>query len=249
MIENNNQEEIEINLWELIGALWSKAGIIILSGVLLGLLALVGTKLLVTPQYESETKMYVLSKQNEAGLTQGDMQTSTFLTKDYVELIKSRTVTEEVIAQLGLNLTNQEILEKIVIIIPADTRVIKIRAKDPDPYIAAKLANAIRDVSGIHIQKVMNIEAVNVVELANVPNTATSPNLKRNAVIGGALGVLLACAFVITIHLINDTIKTGEDIEKYLKISILGSIPAIEEEKRKKGKKKQVKKEKAKKKK
>jgi Capsular polysaccharide biosynthesis protein len=247
MGENNNQEEIEINLWELIGALWSKAGIIILSGILLGLLVLAGTKLWITPQYESETKMYILSKQNDTGLTQSDMQTSTFLTKDYVELIKSRTVTEEVIAQLGLNLTNAELLGKIIIEIPADTRVVKIRAKDPDPYVAAEIANAIRDVSGIHIQRVMNIEAVNVVELANVPESVSSPNSIKNAVMGGAFGVFLACGLVIIIHLINDTIKTSEDIEKYLDISVLGSIPVTEGQKNKRKRRKERKRRKRKK--
>ena len=76
-------DEMEIDLREIFSLLISKIGIIILSGVILALVAIVGTKLFITPQYQSITKMYVLTKQNESALTNSDLQTSTLLTKDY----------------------------------------------------------------------------------------------------------------------------------------------------------------------
>ena len=232
----NNPEEIEVNIGELLLVLWSKAAIIILSGTLLGLLALVGTKLLITPQYVSETKIYVLSQQSDSGLTQGDMQASTFLTKDYAELIKSRTVTEAVKAEIGLTMVDEELSDKISVSTPADTRVIQISVKDPDPYEAAKIANSVRGVASSHIQDVMGIDAVNTVETANIPEEPSSPSTMRNAAVGGTLGVLLACVLVLIIHIKNDAIQTGEDIEKYLGISVLGNIPLREGEKKKKNK-------------
>ena len=101
-----NNDEIEIDLREIFSVLLSHLGIIILSGLVLGLVAIVGTKVFITPQYQSVTKMYVLAKQNNDTLTSADMQTSTLLTKDYAEMIQSRTVTEAVIAQLGLDMTH-----------------------------------------------------------------------------------------------------------------------------------------------
>jgi Capsular polysaccharide biosynthesis protein len=231
MVEKYDREEIELNLWELIRVLWSKVGIIVLSGIVLGSLVLIGTKLLIVPQYEAETKVYVLSKQNDIGLTLNDMQASMLIAKDYAELIKSYTVTEEVIILLGLNITNKELLNRITVIIPNDTRIIKIRVRDPNPEIAAKLANTIRDVSSTQVQKLMNIEAVNTVMPARVPSFATSPNLKKNAVIGGALGVFLVCVFIIIRHLLNEAPKTSKDAERYYQIRVLDSISATEEEK------------------
>lgn len=130
----NNDEEREIDLGEIVHLLLSKLWIIILSGIVFCLATVMGTMLLVTPKYESTTKIVVLSKQDSNTLTNQDMQISTSLTKDYVELIKSRTVTEGVIAQLGLDMTHEQLLKKLSVDTPTDTRVVSITIKDTDPY-------------------------------------------------------------------------------------------------------------------
>lgn len=221
----NNDEEREIDLGEIVHLLLSKLWIIILSGVVFCLATVMGTMLLVTPKYESTTKIVVLSKQDSNTLTNQDMQISTSLTKDYVELIKSRTVTEGVIAQLGLDMTHEQLLKKLSVDTPTDTRVVSITIKDTDPYTAAEIANAVRDVASKHIQQVMDIKAVNVVETANIPDEPSSPSLLKSGVIGAALGILLSLAIVVIVYLMNDTVKTPEDVEKYLGLSVLGTIP------------------------
>ena len=109
----NNNDEIEIDLGEIFHLILSRLGVIILSGIILGVISIIGTMLFITPQYESTTKIMVLNKQDSNTLTSADMQTSTQLTKDYAELIKSRTVLEGVIAQLNLNITYQQLLGTI----------------------------------------------------------------------------------------------------------------------------------------
>ena len=108
---------------------------------------------------------------------------------------------------------------------PTDTRVVSITVTDTDPYTAAEIANAVRDIASKHIQQVMDIKAVNVVETANIPDEPSSPSVPKNGVIGGLLGILLAAAVVIIVYLTNDTVKTPEDVEKYLGLSVLGTIP------------------------
>ena len=223
----NNDEEREIDLGEIVHLLLSKLWIIILSGIVFCLATVMGTMLLVTPKYESTTKIVVLSKQDSNTLTNQDMQISTSLTKDYVELIKSRTVTEGVIAQLGLDMTHEQLLKKLSVDTPTDTRVVSITIKDTDTYTAAEIANAVRDVASKHIQQVMDIKAVNVVETANIPDEPSSPSLLKSGVIGAALGILLSLAIVVIVYLMNDTVKTPEDVEKYLGLSVLGTIPYV----------------------
>ena len=213
----NNNDEVEIDLGEVFHLLLSKLGVIVLSGIVFCLAAVMGTMLLITPKYESTTKIVVLSKQDSSTLTNQDIQTSTSLTKDYAELIKSRTVTEGVIAQLKLDMTHEELLKKL--------SVVSITVTDTDPYTAAQIANAVRDIASKHIQQVMDIKAVNVVETANIPDEPSSPSVPKNGVIGGLLGILLAAAVVLIVYLTNDTVKTPEDVEKYLGLSVLGTIP------------------------
>ena len=119
------------------------------------------------------------------------MQTSTQLTKDYAELIKSRTVLEGVIAQLNLNITYQQLLGKLTVDTSTDSRIVTIIVSDEDPYTASEMANAIRDMAAEHIQSVMDIEAVNVVDSANIPSEKASPSLAKNGVIGGLLWVVI----------------------------------------------------------
>ena len=108
-----NQDEIEIDLLELLRVLWSKIGYVILAALALGLLMVLVSKVFMKPQYESTTKMYVLSKQDSSStVTSGDLQASSLLTKDYAELIQSRQVVETVIAQLNLDLTYEEFFEQ-----------------------------------------------------------------------------------------------------------------------------------------
>lgn len=227
-----NNDEIEIDLKEIFGLLISKAWVIILSGITAGLIFIVATMLFITPQYESTTKMYVLNKQAEGQITSADMQSSLYLTKDYSELIKSRTVTEGVIAQLNLDLRHEEMLEKMSVTSPTDTRVIAITITDEDPYTASQIANAVRDIAAAHIRNVMDTEAVNVVENANIPDEKASPSLSKNGIIGGMLGVVLATAIILIVFLTNDTVKSQEDVEKYLGLSVLGTIPMSDTQKK-----------------
>lgn len=235
-----NNDEIEIDLGEIFHLILSKLGIIILSGIILGVVSIIGSMLFITPQYESTTKMVVLNKQDSNTLTSQDMQTSSQLTKDYAELIKSRTVIEGVIAQMNLDMTYEELLKKVTVETPADTRIVSIIVRDEDPYTASQIANSIRDMAAEHIQAVMDIKAVNVVDTANIPSEKASPSLAKNGVIGGLLGVIIAMGIVIVVFLTNDTVKTEDDVERYLGLSVLGNIPLMAEEtksKRQKSKK------------
>lgn len=239
MEQQNLQDntDIEIDVLELFHVLLNKFWIILLAGIIAGLAFIGGTILFITPQYESTTKMYVLSKQDNNTLTQQDMQTSLSLTKDYAELIKSRTVTEGVIAQLNLDLTHEELLKKMAVDSATDTRILSITVTDADPYEACKIANAIRDVAANHIKNVMDIDAVNVVETANIPDQKASPSITKNGIIGGFLGVLLSVVIILIAYISNDTVKTQEDVEKYLGLSILGTIPLMTTDRKKKKKK------------
>lgn len=222
--ETNN--EVDINLRELSGILLRKSWIIVLTAVTLAIVAFLYSKYSLTPMYQSTTKIYVMSKQDtSAAVTFNDLQTGSQLTNDYMTLIKSRPVTEKVIADLGLDLTHNQLVDMISVYNPSNTRVLHITIEYIDPYMAKEIADAIREASAIHISNVMNIEKVNIVEEANVAENPSSPSVMRNTVIGGMLGVLIAGAAIVLITIMNDTIKTPDDIERYLGISVLSSIP------------------------
>lgn len=233
-------QEDEIELLELFNVLLQKAGIIILSGVIVAFLAILGTKLLITPQYQSVTKMYVLNKQEKTMLSFTDLQTSSQLTKDYAEIIQSRKVLETVIAELELELKYKDMLNKIEVETASDNRILTIKVLDSDPYLARNIANTLRDVAAEHIKNVTDSEAVNVVDEADVPDSKFSPSVGKNGVLGAMLGLILAAAVVILQYISNDTIRVAEDVERYLSLSVLGTIPLAKMDNKKKKKIKRV---------
>ena len=234
-------DEIEIDLWEICLVLIHHLALIISVGIMVALGAFLFTQLLVTPTYESTTKIYILNKQENASVTYSDIQLGTQLTKDYAELIQSRFVLEEVVQGMGLDLTYEQMKEKVSVTTPTDTRILAITVKDSDPVMAMKMANAIREAAAVHIMNVMDIQAVNVAETANMPMKKSSPSVLKNTFIGGLLGVFLIIAVVLVRYLMDDTVKTPEDVEKYLQLSTLAVIPLNEGEADGKKKKKKVK--------
>ncbi len=241
---NDDGDVIEIDILELAGVVLSKIWIVILSALIFGAATYLFCVFLVTPKYESTTKIYVINRQSSDALTYSDLQSGTQLTKDYQELVTSRPVLEEVKAELGLDIENDRFKKKITVSVPTDTRIVSITAEDTDPYMARAIADAIRVSAAEHIANVMNTEAVNVVEQANLPTEISSPKIIRNTVIGAVCGAFIAVMIIIVIYIMDDTIKNPDDVEKYLNISVLGSIPVLDEEVVRNGSKKKNKKKK-----
>lgn len=241
MENRTGNDEIEIDLFEIFGILLNKFWLILSAGVFMALVCFVISKFLLTPTYESTTKIYILNKTDNSSVTYSDVQMGTQLTKDYAELINSRYVLEEVIQKLSLPMEYRELLKKVSVATPTDTRIVSITVTDTDPVLAMNIANCIREAASDHIQNVMDIEAVNVVETANMPTEKAGPSVMKWSLIGGLLGALLLCAIILMQYLLDDTIKSSEDAEKYLGLSTLALIPVAEDEKTGKKKKKRKK--------
>lgn len=236
MNENVKKDSaLEVNIGDLLLVLLKRWWIILLCGILAASAFFAGTKLLITPKYQSVTKIFVLSQQDVNYLTTTDIQLSSYLTKDYAELIKSRTVALEVIDRLGLNMTPEGLMGQVTVQVKSDTRIVTIIVQNEDPALAQELANVIREVSSKQIVDVMGVEAVNMVDEANLPLAPSSPNTHKNMLMGFAWGCLLAVAFILLLYLLNDTIKNAEDVERYLNLNVLASIPNIETTTTKKG--------------
>lgn len=226
---NLTEDTVEIDLQEIFILLLRKLWILILCGIAGGTAAFIISSFVITPLYESTTSVYILNKNNNSTITYSDVQLGTQLTKDYAQLITSRYVLESVIEKYEIDEKYESLAHRISVSTPSDTRLIKITVTDPDPAMAQTLANEVRVLASKRIEEVMDIEAVNLVDDANLPAGPASPSVGKNTLIGIIAGVFLAAAVIIVIFLLDDTIKTSEDVEKYLGLSTLSTIPVIDE--------------------
>lgn len=235
-----DEEEISVNIAELIHVLCSKIHIIVLSAILTALVAFLATKLFMTPVYTSVTKLYVMTKngENSSSATYTELQSGSMLTKDYMEMVKSRPVLEKVISELNLDMEPEDLEEMITTETPTETRIMSIYVQSTSPKQAKQIADAVRNAVNVQIKQIMNVDSVNTVEEANLPMYPSSPSTKKNMLIGGLLGILASVGIVLFVYLSDDTLKTPADIERYLGLNVLTSIPIQTEEKKVKKRKK-----------
>nr|ARJ58017.1 chain length determinant protein Wzd [Streptococcus suis] len=222
----NNQESntIEIDVLFLLKTIWRKKFLILLTAVLTAGLAFVYSSFLVTPQYDSTTRIYVVSQNVEAGagLTNQELQAGTYLVKDYKEIILSQDVLTQVATELNLN---EDLKEKVSVSIPVDTRIVSISVRDADPNEAARIANSLRTFAAQKIVEVTKVSDVTTLEEAVPAEEPTTPNTKRNIILGLLAGGILATALVLVMEVLDDRVKRPQDIEEVMGLTLLGVVP------------------------
>lgn len=226
---NMNDDEVEIDLLQLFRALKKRILWIVGAGAIMGGAFGLFSKFAITPQYTSTSMVYILSK--ETTLTSlADLQIGSQLTQDYKIIVTSRPVISEVIDKLKLDISYENMVSKITINNPNDTRILSITAQDPDPVMAKDIADSVAKTSSEYIGDIMEMVPPKVIEEGTVSDKKASPSNGKNAMIGAMLGIVLVCGLTVVEELLNDTIQTEEDVEKYMGLTVLASVPLREGE-------------------
>lgn len=221
---NSQNDEIEIDLREIIAVLWRRFPIILAVTAVFGIIAGLISNYALTPMYTSTAKIYILTSQSSM-VSLSDLQLGSSLANDYEELIKSRPVAESVVKGLKLDMTYQELLEHVEVTNPDNTRIIRIQITYPDPVIAKDIANRFVEVSKKQLSEIMHIDEPTVAEEAVAAKTQSSPDNMKNIFIGALIGLLLSAGVFIAGHVMDDTVKNAEDVEKLLGLNVLAAVP------------------------
>ena len=147
------------------------------------------------------------------------------MVKDYKEIILSQDVLKNVTTTLGIA---DDIKEKITVNIPVDTRILSITVRDSDPNQAATIANTLRDEAAKKIIEVTKVSDVTTLEAALPAEKPSTPQTKRNLVLGFIVGAFLATALVLVLEVLDDRVKRPQDIEEGLGMTLLGVVPQAE---------------------
>lgn len=219
----NDDEEV-IDLAQLFFELKKHLLMLILVTLLGGSLGFVISRFALTPTYTSTSMIYVMSK--ETTLTSlADLQIGSQLTQDYMVLVKSRTVMENVVQKLGLPYDYATLRNKVSLDNPSNTRILNISVLDTDPKMAKQLADAVADSASSYIADIMEQDPPKIIEYGEIPLQKTGPKTNRNAAMAALAFLAIAVAGITIEMLTNDTIKTEDDIENYFGIPVLAAIP------------------------
>ena len=227
----NNQENqaVEIDVFAMLKTLWKRKFSIVLVALVFAIAAFGYSAFLAKKEYQSTSRIYVVSRQNQENnaLTNSDLQAGSYLVKDYREIILSQNVLSQAIEELKLDMTPAELSKKISVSVPTDTRILSITAKDGDPKEAARIANGLRNVAAEKIIAVTKVSDVTTLDEAEVPQSPSSPNIRRNVLLGFIAGAGLMVVLMVVVEVLDDRVKRPEDVEELMGLTLLGIVPDI----------------------
>lgn len=186
---------------------------------------------LLSPQYEASATLIVNSREDQTAqttITNDQITSATKLVDTYSVILTSDTVLDKAIADLGLTLDYEELLDKVTVESVNGTQVMKISVQDEDPVLAQRIvANIVEQAPKIIIQTV-KAGSVEVISQAKTAEEPVSPKKVMNTAIAGILGLVLALGFVLLRNVMNNKFMTDDDISKKLGLTVLGVIPQID---------------------
>ena len=224
------KDRIEIDVVQMLKVLWKRKLIIALAAIISGAIAFGYSSFVIKPEFTSTTRIYVVNRNqgDKPGLTNQDLQAGSYLVKDYREIILSQDVLEKVVADQKLNIDAKTLARKVQVTVPADTRIVSISVRDGLPEEASRIANALREVASQKIISVTRVSDVTTLEEARPAQSPSSPNIRRNTILGFGAGAGLVIVVVLIIELLDDRVKRPEDIEEVMHLSLLGVIPNLD---------------------
>ena len=219
----------EIDLMELFEyfkskILWIIAAVILAIGV-----GNVVTVLTRVPMYNSNTTI-VLVSENSTTYNTTEQQLNKNLVSTYAEIIKSRKVLNKVIDNLGLNCSYAKLKSNITVEAVTNTEIIRVIVSDSNPQVAAEISNEIAEVFMSEVQKIYKLNNVSVIDEAEVNKTPYNINYLKDNLIYVLVALVVSCGVIFIIYYFDTSIKTSEEIENKLGLTVVGIVPKVEKE-------------------
>ena len=187
------------------------------------------------PLYESTATLYILRQSGEdasSGDASNDFSLALKVVNDCTYLLKSHTVLDETINQLGLTIDYEDLYERVSTYNPSDTRILEVSVEAETPEEAKRIVDTVCQIGQESIASAMGFEQVNLFAYGTVndePSNRTS--ILVYLLVGAAAAVLTYSAFLV-VFLLDDRIRSSEDIERHLHLSVLGEIPDLRDSKK-----------------
>lgn len=220
----NNYRNEEIDLLELAMFLLRKWLLLILALLLGSGIGLAVHQLTVKPSYEANTEIYITNSNTLVSFQ--DIQLSAELTADYQEILLSRQVLKNVIADQQLNLDYATLRNMISIKNPSDSHCLKIFVTAETPEKAVRIANSIVFYGIDQIYRIVGRDEPATIDRAEVDAVKeVTPSLKKYCLIGAGIAEILVVGILVIRFLLDSTLKSEEDVEKYLQLPVLVAVP------------------------
>lgn len=219
----------EIDLKEFVMLFWDRKVSIILITIIFMLIGIIYSVGFVTPKYTSSTTLLLATSESSNSktntITTSDITLNSKLVSTYSELVKSKNVTRQVISNLGIDETEDELRNSITVSSVKDTELIKISVTDKNATNAYNIANEIAKVFTQKVSEIYNINNVQVLDQAEVSSVPSNINHTKDVIMFTFVGLFVAIVFVLVANMLDTTIKSSEEVEKLCNVPVIASIP------------------------
>lgn len=221
----------ELDLKELFEMFWNKKIKIILIVAIFAVIGVIYSIGFVVPEYTAFTKLVLAGQSSDAtgntteAITTTDLTINSKLVGTYSELVTSNDVVRQVITNTGINISEEALKSSIEVSSVEDTDVIKISVTNQNPTYATKLANETAKAFMEKVAEIYNINNVHVVDEAEEPQSPSNVNHLKDVIIFTFIGVVVAVAYVLIANMLDNTIKTREEVERLYKVPVIAEIP------------------------
>lgn len=232
MIENealqkNEVESDEIDLVELFQFLKKNIFKIIIPTLICAIISCVLTIFVIDKKYESTTRLFLKPEVSEGVKSNTEISFNNSMVNNYVEILKGNNIQSQAANVLGV--TQEEIASSLTIVNEANTQIIAISARTTDPELSKKFVDTVSEIFTEYATETLDINNITVVDNSEIPTSPVSPSIKKNLVLGIAVGLFLSVGYLFIRFMFDTRIHNKEEAEKYLGIPMLGSVPYFED--------------------
>ncbi|WP_167815091.1 YveK family protein [Sporolactobacillus shoreae] len=220
--------EEALNLKELFFVIRKNVLLIIGVTILAGVAGALYTHYFVSPQYEATTRILVnqLDSGKSTLYTTNAVQTNLELVNTYSVIIDDPSVLNQVIRNLNLNMTADQLAGTLTVNTVQNSQVFSLTAKTGSAEQSVRIVNNVAQVFRMQVKNVMNVDNVSILSPATLASNATkvSPSLKMNTTIGLALGLMVSVGLAFLLDYLDDSIRTQKDVRRKLGLPVVGVI-------------------------
>lgn len=229
MNEKKGMDSRSVSLFEVLILLKQKIIFLLAACVLFGAAGFAVSAFLIKPTYEANATMIVNTRVDTSSAVTNDQITSAEnLVDTYSVIIRSRTVLNEVIQNLGLDMSMESLQKRVGVSSVNGTQVMEITVEMKDPAQARAILEELLKVAPGIIIDTVEAGSVKILEAAECPEKPVSPNIKLNTFLAAVVGLILAAALCVFRFMLHNTYSTSKELEEDLGVAVLGMIPALD---------------------
>lgn len=221
------------DLWDIfVQRLW----IIVLAACICCAALLSINRMTFIPKYASTATLYILrqAESSTASDTSSDFSLALKVVNDCTYLLKSHTVLDEVISSLNLDMEYEDMYDCVSTSNPEDTRILEVTVEADSPEMAKRIVDQICTIGSKRIEEAMGFQQVNLYEFGTIDVDPCNSIRLLTFAFAGVVAAVVTYMFFLIAFLLDDRIKTDEDVDRYLGLSILGNIPNANSKKNRK---------------